>query len=333
MSPPLFKNLILYRIGTDWVPDFARLEAGLQKTPFVPCAASQPVASGWTPPRGIAHAPLLESIAGQWLLRLQTEQKVLPSSVVKRRSEEIVAQTEKATGRKPSKKETKEIKEQAVLELLPMAFTKQSGVTLWIDAEARLLMVDAASPGRADEAVTLLVKAAEGLAIAPLHTAESPVAVMSDWLLNGEPPAAFSVDRECELKSSDEARSVVRYARHPLDIDEIRAHIHVGKLPTRLAVTWQGRVSLLLTDSMQLKKITFLDVVFEGSTKADKEEAFDADAAIGTGELRQLIPDLITALGGESIPGASAPPRALPAGEPAARPAAEQSLLAEPAPW
>lgn len=332
--PHLFKNLILYRIGADWVPDFASLEAGLQKTPFIACAATQPVASGWTPPRGIAHAPLLESVAGQWLLRLQTEQKVLPSSVVKRRSDEIAAHTEKATGRKPGKKETKEIREQAVQELLPMAFTKQSGVSLWIDPEARLLMVDAASAGRADEALTLLVKAAEGLAIAPLHTAESPAAVMSDWLLNGEPPAAFSVDRECELKSSDEARSVVRYARHPLDIDEIRQHIGAGKLPTRLAITWQGRLSLLLTDSMQLRKISFLDVVFEGSAKAGKEEAFDADAAIGTGELRKLIPDLLDALGGEALAGPAAGSQAVRASEPAAAPQEAQDLqVAVPAPW
>lgn len=327
----MFKNLILYRLGADWTPDFASLEAGLQKTPFIACGATQPVSSGWTAPRGTAHGPLLESVAGQWLLRLQTEQKVLPASVVKRRSDERVAQVEHATGRKPGKKETKEIKEQAVLELLPMAFTKQVAVLLWIDPQARLLMIDAASPGRADEAVTLLVKAADGLAALPLHTAESPVALMSDWLLNGEPPAAFSVDRECELKSSDEAKSVVRYARHPLDIDEIRGHIGAGKLPTRLAITWQGRVSLLLTDTMQLKKISFLDVVFEGAASAQKDDAFDADAAIATGELGHLIPDLLDALGGEAVPGGGGqqPPKEEKA--PVVSPASEP--LPEPAPW
>jgi recombination associated protein RdgC len=93
-------------------------------------------------------------------------------------------------------------------------------------------------------------------------------------------------------------KSVVRYARHPLDTDEVRRHVAEGKLPTKLALTWQGRVSFLLTDAMQIKKIAFLDGVFEG-VKPGKDEAFDADAAIATGELRQLIPDLIDALGGE----------------------------------
>jgi recombination associated protein RdgC len=41
-----------------------------------------------------------------------------------------------------------------------------------------------------------------------------------------------------------------------------------------------------------------LDGVFDG-TSQEKEDGFDADTAIATGELRQLIPELLAALGGE----------------------------------
>ncbi len=295
----MFKNLTVYRLGPDGAPEFADLDAALQKAPFVPCGATQPMSAGWTPPRGEAGAPLLESIGGHWLMKLTTEQKVLPSAVVKRRTDEVVAQIEQSSGRKPGKKEKKEIKEQVVLELLPMAFTKRSALTVWIDPASRWLVVDTGSAARADEVVTQLVKATPGLKVAPLATAESPAAVMSAWLVDGEPPAAFSVDRELELKSTDEMKSVVRYARHALDIEEVRQHIGAGKRPTQLALTWQGRVSFVLTDAMQVRKLAFLDVVFEGAASPAKDEAFDADAAIGTGELRRLLPDLIEALGGE----------------------------------
>ena len=70
-----------------------------------------------------------------------------------------------------------------------------------------------------------------------------------------------------------------------------------GKLPTKLALTWDDRVSFVLTDGLQVRKLSFLDSVFEG-TKADDGE-FDTDVAIVTGELVKLIPELIGALGGE----------------------------------
>jgi recombination associated protein RdgC len=294
----LFKNLSVYRVGPGWSASSAEIEASLAESVFMPCGATQPVSAGWVPPRGVTHGPLVEAVGGQWLLTLMIEQRVLPSTVVRRRADEVAAHIEQSTGRKPGKKQMKEIKEEATLELLPQAFTKQATIKAWLDPAQRLLMIDASSPAKADEVVTHLVKALAGINLTPLHTAQSPAAAMSEWLTTGEPPSAFSVDRECELKSADEMKSVVRYARHALDTDEVRQHIAAGKVPTQLALTWQGRVSLLLTEAMQIKKIAFLEGVFEGA-KPGKDEAFDADAAIATGELGKLIPDLIEALGGE----------------------------------
>ena len=125
----------------------------------------------------------------------------------------------------------------------------------------------------------------------------------------------FSIDRECELKSADESKAVVRYARHPLDIEEVQQHIQQGKLPTKLALTWDDRVSFMLTEGLQVRKLSFLDTVFEG-TKAD-DGGFDTDVAIATGELVKLIPDLIEALGGEAESGVASAAEAIAAAGPA----------------
>ena len=172
---------------------------------------------------------------------------------------------------------------------------------VWIDTTSRLLVLDTSSQGRADEVVTLLVEALPGLSVSLLNTQTSPQAAMAHWLKEQEPPVGFTVDRECELKSANEEKAVVRYARHPLDIEEVQAHIDAGKLPTKLALTWDDRVSFMLTEGLQIKKVSFLDTVFEG-TKAD-DGGFDTDVAIATGELVKLIPDLIEALGGEAESG------------------------------
>ena len=294
----MFKSLIAYRISPLWPADLAAIEEALAKSPFIECGATQQKSAGWVPPRGEAHGALVESIGGQWIARLMTETKAVPASVLARKVAEKAARIEQETGRKPGRKESKELKDEALLDLLPMAFTKQASTWVWIDPTARLLVLDTSSQGRADEVASLLVDSLPGLSVSLLNMKTSPQASMAHWLATQEPPAGFSIDRECELKAADESKAVVKYGRHPLDIAEVQEHIKQGKLPTKLALTWDDRVSFVLTEGLQIKKLAFLDSVFE-STKAD-EGGFDTDVAIATGELRKLIPDLIEALGGES---------------------------------
>lgn len=295
----MLKNLILYRIYTALDGgDLPAINDSLSDNQFVECGATQEKSIGWVPPRGEAQGPLAESVAGQWILRFFVESKTIPGSVLARRVKEKADSIEQETGRRPGRKETKELKDEAKLDLLPMAFTKQAGNFVWIDSAARLLVIDASSQGRADEIVTLLVESLPGLSVSLLNTQTSPQAAMAHWLKEQEPPEGFTVDRECELKSASEEKSVVRYGRHPLDIEEVRGHIDAGKLPTKLALTWDDRVSFVLTEGGQLKKLSFLDAVFEGTKSEDG--GFDADVAISTGELVNLIPDLVKALGGEA---------------------------------
>lgn len=307
----MFANATIYRIGSDsesgaaWSFPADLLDR-LEKSRFVPCPATQAKSVGWVPPRGHDGGPLAEFVNGHCILELKTQTRNLPGSVVKERVREIAKKIEEDTGRKPGRKQLKELKEQAEHELLPMAFTKNSSTKVWVDAKNALLILDTASQARADEIVTLLVAVfcdpIVGLSL--IVTETSPAACMSHWLSEGVGPNNFSVDRECELKSQDEMKSVVRYSRHNLDTDEVRQHIVSGKVPTRLAMTWLSRISLVLTESLQLRKISFLDVVMESTTKAQsKDEGFDADVAIMTEEIGKLIPDLIFALGGELVAG------------------------------
>ena len=293
---------MVYRMVSAWTQTQAQLEEALQARRFAPCGAAQEKSLGWVEPRGQAHGALVEVVGGQWLLKLMLEVKAVPAAVVKRKVQERLQQIEAATGRKPGKKEARELREEARQALLPMAFSKQSSLLVWIDPKAQLLVLDAASQAKADELMSALVKAVDGLAVQLVNTQTSAAAAMSGWLSTQEAPAGFSVDRECELKAADESKAVVRYTRHALDTDEVSQHIAMGKLPTRLAMTWNDRVSFVLTEALQIKKLAFLDVVFEGAAAAagdGRDDGFDADAAISTGELQQLIPELLEALGGE----------------------------------
>jgi recombination associated protein RdgC len=301
----VFKNVMVFKLGAGWSATVEQIEQALEQQRFVECGPTQERSAGWIPPRGEEHGALVESIGGQYLLKLAVESKAVPAAVVKRKADERAQEIEATTGRKPGKKEIRDLREEAKQTLLPYAFSKRGSVTVWLDIQAQRMVLDSGSQGRADEVITALVKVLDGFVVQELHTATSSTAAMAEWLSTQEPPAGFSIERECELKAVDESKSVVRYANHALDIEEIRRHISEGKLPTRLAVSWDDRVSFVLTEGMQLRKLSFADGVFEKTSK-EKEDNFDADAAIVTGEIGRLIPDLIEALGGEIVIGTAA---------------------------
>lgn len=329
---PLFKNLIAYRLSPDWTPPPAEaFEAELQRLAFQPCGATQELSVGWLPPRGEEHGAMVENVAGHLIMKLGVERKAVPGGAVRDELEARCKAIEAAQGRKPGRKEKTELKEEIIHTLLPRAFSKRSAHLVWIDPQARFLYVGAGST-RAAEAVLkqlgdVMADLRHVLSLDLLSTATSPSAAMAHWLTTQEPPAGFSIDRDLELKMSGEEKSVVRYARHHLELEEIGQHIQEGKMPTQLALTWEGKVSFVLTETLVLKKITILDV----EDNLGKDNGFDADAAIATGELSALLPDLLAALGGEmalGTPAAAAQPVA------AAAPAQSASAAAAgPLPW
>ena len=296
----MFKNALVYRIEHWAPPSLPEMEVRLSGARFIECGASQPESAGWVAPRGDKHAALAESVGGQVVFKLCTETKAVPGGVVKTQVEAQLDLIEKETGRRPKGKRVREVKEAVVHTLLPRAFPKRADTLVWLDPQAQLVWVGAASTKKADAVVTRLIELlGGGLKLSLLQTTLSPATAMAAWLADKEAPAGFSIDRECELKQPDSEKASVRYARHTLDIDEVGEHIKQGKLPTQLAMTYAGRVSFVLTEALTLKKIQLLDVVLEGAPQSGKDDnGFDADVALSTGELRLLMPALIDALGG-----------------------------------
>jgi len=312
----MFKNACFFRVAEDFVlPDLAALERVLHKARFVPCGPTQPESTGWVPPRGNKSKVLAELVAGHLILKQCTEKRAVPASAIKAAVEEKVERYQQETGneRVPAKLK-KEFKEEVLLDLLPRAFSKRATTLLWLDPRERLLVVDAGSLAGADRIVSSFLAAllevpgaGPALDLQLVQTQTSPAASMAHWLATREAPWRFTVDRDCELKAADEQKSTVRYSRHTLEIDEVAQHIAAGKVPTQLAMTWNDRVSFVLGEAGQIRKLKMLDVVLKAAedAKGKDDEGFDTNAAILTGELSALIPDLLEALGGELSPGAA----------------------------
>ena len=295
-----FKNLQVYRLPENWDMDVDRLDEQLGKKRFHPCGSQDMESRGWVSPLG--NDVLVHAVGGQWLIALGVEAKLLPSSVVKQVADERAEELAEQQGYKLGRKQLKELREQITQELLPRAFSRRRTLYAWIDPVAGWLVIDASSPARAEDMLEQLRHTLDSFPLAVLRTERSPVSAMADWLAGNEAPAGFTIDQDCELRSVTEDKAAVRYVRHPLEGDEVRAHLEAGKLPTRLALTFDERVSLVLTEKLELKRIDFLDVVRDqiDGTAEDAEALFNAEFALMTAELGRLLPAVVEALGGET---------------------------------
>ena len=155
---------------------------------------------------------------------------------------------------------------------------------VWIDPQNHWLVIDAAASAKADEVIGLLAKCIDPFPLENLYVAQSPASAMTGWLAEDEAPSNFTIDQDTELRSSGESGAAIRYVKHSIDADDVRRHIQSGKQCTRLAMTWADRISFVLTENLDVKRVAPLDVLKEGNEAIaanDDEVRFRHDADDG----------------------------------------------------
>lgn len=296
-----FRNLRIFRLPADGSMDSTRFNDLLAAHPLTRCGGYDMISRGWVYPR--VEDEFIHAVNRQWLLALGVEQKLLPATVVRQVALDRAAQLEAEQNRKVGRKELRDLREQVTNELLPKAFTRRRTTWGWIDPVNGWLVIDAGSDARADEFMESLTPLIETEVLRPLQTQVSPGAAMTGWLAAGEAPAGFSIDRDLELKSVG-GDAAIRYVRHALEGKEIQEHIGAGKTVTRLGMTWNDKISFVLSDKLQIRRLAFLDILKDEAEQDAQtaDEQFDVDFALMAGELSLLFRDLVTALGGELRP-------------------------------
>lgn len=290
-----FRNLQAYRITSGNIT-LNSLEEALSQHALQSCMQMEMQSRGWLLPREEQES-FVHAYGQQWLIAFGMEKKLLPAGVINQHAKARLAQIEQMQGYKPGKKQVRDIKEATIIELLPRAFTQRHKTYAWIDGIKNRLMIDTASSNKADEFVEVLIKSIHGLTLEPLDTQISPSSAMTRWLSGDDLPSVFTIDRDCELQGMSDEKATIKYTRHVLDAEETARHIRAGKKAIKLAMTWNSKISFVLHDNLQLRRITPQDILKEPAEST--EELFASDFAIMTGELSRLITDVIEALGGE----------------------------------
>lgn len=294
-----FKNLLVYRLKPNARLKVDTVEEKLKENALQPCGSFEMESRGWVAPRGGER--FLHSLERQWLITHGVNQRILPGSVITQTAQERAAKLAERQGHPVGRKQMREIRERVIEELMPKALTRRRTLAAWIDPVNGWVAVDTAADKKADELLESFIATDIDIDVKRLETTQSPSAQMTLWLTSGKIPAPFTIDQDLELRASGESRATVRYVNHPLEGREIREHIAGGKIATRLGMTWKNRISFVLTEQLQIKRVVFLDILKNEteSQAEDAEEQFDIDFALMTGELAAMLTDLTQALGGE----------------------------------
>ncbi len=294
-----FKNLKVFRLTDHWSKHTQDLEAALKADAFKPAEDIAATATGWVPPRDDDDRLALE-VQGQYLLAFRIEKKLLPSSVINQTVKERARVLEAEQGYAPGRKQLRDLKDAVTDQLLPRAFSIARDIRLWIDPSNHWLVIDAAAAAQSDEILSALGRSLHPYPVEPLKLEHSPTALMTEWLLSGEAPSGFTIDDDSQWQATGEQAASIRYVRHDLPNETIQSHVQDGYQCTRLALTWQDRVSLMLTDTGDLKRVAPLEVLEERSNDAivqNQAEKFESDFTLMTAELAKLLDELMPVLG------------------------------------
>lgn len=301
-----FRNLLVYRLTQDLPFVADELQAALAAKPARPCASQELTTYGFVAPFGKgADAPLVHVSQDFILIAARKEDRILPGSVVRDALKEKVEEIEAEQMRKVYKKERDQLKDEIIQVFLPRAFIRRSTTFAAIAPKQGLILVNSASPKRAEDLLSTLREAIGSLPVRPLTVKMAPTAVLTEWVKTQQAAEHFTALDECELRDPQEDGGIIRCKRQDLTSDEIQLHLSTGKQVTQLSLAWQDKLSFVLDEKMIVKRLRFEDLLQDQAEQDGGDDDLsqqDASFTLMMLTFGEFLPQLFDALGGEEIP-------------------------------
>ncbi len=295
-----FKNLQIYRLTRPLDLSAEELSEKLAEQAFVSCGSHEQAKFGWVPPVE-SGSDFIHSANGYMMFCEKRQEKIVPAQVINEEVAEQVKAISERDGRSVSKKEQRDLKDEALFSLLPKAFSRSRLQYAYIDTKNHYVIVNVASASRGEEMLTRLRETLGSLPVIPLAAKSVPQQVMTGWLKERVDPEAFELGHECELQDLGDDGGIIRCKFQDLKSTEINQHLQAGMVVNKVGLVSERGVQCVVDHQLSVKSLKFSDVIQEKAADVEAEtaaEQFDTDFCIMTEELAALIRSLVGAFGG-----------------------------------
>jgi recombination associated protein RdgC len=293
----MFRNVRYYRIDGDWPESEKALSQELEKARFKPCGPLTLRSSGWVPVDPDAGNFLARRLNGADLIKLRSQSRVLPPSVINEELEVRIEEFRNRMQEAPGPREKRRLKSEARDELLPKAMLKSDRIWGYVDLKEKIIGIDAAQPSVAERFLRRLSVPFDGLNARPLQYRQ-PVGDLLTKIFLGDVSGQFAVGRECRMQDAADAGSTVRWTDFDLSEKTIRNHVASGMRLTHLAIEYDNVLGCVVDESGVISKLRFLGMSDDSDDDNDPIARLDAEFVLITGTLRMLLGDLKKLLGG-----------------------------------
>lgn len=295
----MFRSVRFFRLNSPWPQSEQELSDQLSSAAFRPCGAYSEHSFGWEPPSGDAAASLARRVAGADLLRLRSQSRLLPAAAIEDALETRLDEYRERMQEEPSRRERRKLKEQTRDDLLPKAFLKSQRINGFVIASERLLAIETLSDNRVEQFIEQLRLPLGNLDVAPLRFRRPVSELLMRIFLHNDPPREFVLGRECRMCDPSDTRATIRCADMDIADPAVRKHVSEGMHLTHLGIEFANVLSCNLDHKGAISKLKLVGTdVAEDLPDEEPLARLDAEFALLTGTLRQLMKVLEQALGG-----------------------------------
>lgn len=291
----LIKSATVYK--ADFGMDATALHNKLADHYFQECAPTQLRSVGFLPPG--ETCPMAAEFKNGFAFRVRVDQKSIPATVIKRYVDEQSAVIQQDTGRKLSKKELAELKEEALYELAKQAFPRTAIITCFYQQTTGYLIIPTTSQKLADCITTALVKAAGSVKTETIHVSDVKHGLttrLKDWAHGKE--GAFGVFEPCAAAALQQGDRKISITMGSLNgaYQAIKEALASSFQVTSMGFTHDGDTEFRLTHDFKLKSIEFAHTDTE-EEDGDDVPSFYAQATLEVDTVSAVITDMIEMIG------------------------------------